>query len=251
MRYISTDYSFSITKTVKALIITNLIVWFFLVLIFQRHFAGVPVIFKFFGLSPILVSKYWIWQIFTYMFIHSGGVFHILFNMFILWMFGSELERHWGSKLFLSYYLFSGAGAAILYTACCFIYLSLFGGSNVAILETPVIGASGAVFGLLLAYGIIYSERIIYFMMIFPIKARHFTLLIAGIELVTILDSGLGGPVANLAHLGGFISGFLFLQLRKQMQRNYFKRLKRRGLKSPHLKVLNNDDKTKSDFHFH
>lgn len=119
------------------------------------------------------------------------------------------------------------------------------------IMAKPVIGASGAVFGLLLAYGIIYSERIIYLMMVFPIKARHFTLLIASIELVTILDSGLSGPVANLAHLGGLISGFLFLQFRKQLQRNYFKRLKRRGLKSPHLKVVNNDDKTKSDFYFH
>ena len=251
MRYISTHYSFSITKTVKALIIANLIIWFFLILIFQRHFAGSPVIFKFFGLSPALISEYWIWQFFTYMFLHSGGVFHILFNMFILWMFGSELERHWGSKLFLSYYLFSGVGAGLLYTACCYLYVYVFGGSHIDIMAKPVIGASGAVFGLLLAYGIIYSERIIYLMMVFPIKAKHFTLLIAGIELVTILDSGLSGPVANLAHLGGLVSGLLFLQLRKQLQRNYFKRLKKRGFRSPHLKVVDKDDKTKSDFYFH
>lgn len=120
-----------------------------------------------------------------------------------------------------------------------------------AIMAKPVIGASGAVFGLLLAYGIIYSERIIYLMMIFPIKAKYFTLLIAGIELVTILDNGFSGPVANLAHLGGLLSGFLFLQFRKQLQRNYFKKLKRRGFKSPRLKIVNDDDKKKSDFYFH
>lgn len=207
--------------------------------------------FKLFGLSPILISEYRVWQFFTYMFLHSGGVFHILFNMFILWMFGSELERHWGSKLFLSYYLFSGIGAGLLYTTFCYLYVYVFGGSHIEIMTKPVIGASGAIFGLLLAYGIIYSERIIYLMMIFPIKARHFVFLIAGIEMVTVLDSGISGPVANLAHLGGFVSGFLFLQLRKQSQRNYFKRLKKRGFRSPHLKVVDKDDKIKSDFYFH
>ena len=248
MRYIATDYNFSVTRTVKSLIIANALIWFFLIVIFQRHFAEDPIVFKAFGLSPVHILKYRFWQFFTYMFLHSSGVFHLLFNMFVLWMFGSELEKHWGPRLFLSYYLFSGVGAGLIYCACCFIYIFVFQGSHPEILVTPVIGASGAVFGLLLAYGLIYSERIIYFMMIFPIKARHFTMIIAAIELVTILDNGFGGPVANLAHLGGLISGFLFIKSRKWFQRSYFKRLRKR-MGSVHLKVLENDDKSNSYRH--
>ena len=116
-------------------------------------------------------------------------------------------------------------------------------------MNKPVIGASGAIFGLLLAYGIIYSERIIYFMMIFPIKARHFTLIIAAIELVTLLDHGFGGPVANLAHLGGLVSGLLFLKGRKWLQRSQLKRWKKQMGPRRHLKILKKDDK--KDFHYH
>ena len=250
MRYITTDYSFSITKAVKSLIIANAIIWFFLVVIYQRYFVESPVVFNAFGLSPGSILQYRFWQFFTYMFLHSPGVFHILFNMFILWMFGSELERHWGSRLFLSYYFFSGVGAGVIYSVCCFIYVFMFQGSHPGILGTPVVGASGAVFGLLLAYGLVYGERIIYFMMIFPIKARHFTLLVAGIELVTMLESGFGGPVANLAHLGGLVSGFLFLKFRKWFQKNYFKRL-RKQMGSVHLKILEDDDKKKPGFYKH
>ena len=87
-------------------------------------------------------------------------------------------------------------------------------------------------------------------MMIFPIKARHFTLLVAGIELVTMLESGFGGPVANLAHLGGLVSGFLFLKFRKWFQKNYFKRL-RKQMGPVHLKILEDDDKKKPEFYKH
>ena len=248
MRYIATDYRLSLTRTVKSLIIANVLIWFFLVVIFQRHFAEGPVVFKAFGLSPESILRYQIWQFFTYMFLHSSGIFHILFNMFVLWMFGSELERHWGSRLFLSYYIFSGVGAGLIYFICSFLYVFLFQGTHTEILSTPVVGASGAVFGLLLAYGLIYSERIIYFMMIFPIKALHFTLLIAGIELVTVLDSGFGGPVANLAHLGGLASGFLFLKFRKWFQRGYLKRWKKH-MGASHLKILKKDDKKEPEFY--
>ena len=249
MRYIATEFQFSMTKTVKALIIANVACWFFLVVIFQRYFAEGPVVFNSFGLLPDFILKYRFWQLFTYMFLHSPGVFHILFNMFVLWMFGSELERHWGSKVFLAYYLFSGVGAGLIYSTCVLISIFIFQ-SDASILGKPVIGASGAVFGLLLAYGIIYSERIIYFMMIFPIKARHFTLFIAAIELVTILENGFSGPVANLAHLGGLASGFLFLKGRKWLQKNQLNQWKKQ-MGSRHLKILKDDDKKESDFHCH
>ena len=242
MRYVSSSYNFQISSCVKFLIVANTVIWFLFVVILQRHFLDGIQIFRLFGLLPEKVlSDFWIWQMFTYMFIHSSSIFHILFNMFILWMFGSELERLWGSRFFLIYYIFCGVGAGVIYLLSVWVATSFFG-VQPDVLSRPVIGASGTAFGLLLAYGYIYSERVIYFMMLFPMKARHFTMLIAAIELVSILNNGLGSPVANLAHIGGLISGFLFLSFWPIWQRINVKRWKR--LKGRmHLKILNNDDK--------
>ena len=242
MRYISSMYNFQMTPFVKLLVITTTAVWFFSVIIFQQYFLTAPWIFEWFGLSPLMIfDQWWLWQFFTYMFIHSPGIFHILLNMFILWMFGSELERLWGGRFFLTYYLFCGVGAGLLYFIITGIYVIGFDGP-IDVFQKPVIGASGAIFGLLLAYGTIYSERIIYFMMIFPIKAKHFTILIAGIELVSMLNHGLGSPVANLAHLGGLVSGLIFLKGRQTFQRIIVRRWRKKG--RVHLKIVNSDDKT-------
>ena len=151
------------------------------------------------------------------MFLHSSGLFHILFNMMVLWMFGSELEQLWKKKFFLIYYLVCGVGSALVYFVGVTLY-STFGG-NSAVMDIPVVGASGAVFGLLLAYGLIFGDRLVLFMFIFPMRARTFTILIAAVELMTMLNSGFGSPVANLAHLGGLLSGFLFLNFRSVLQR--------------------------------
>ena len=208
---------------VKFLIISNLLCWFFLVLIVQNFFLKSPLVFHVFGFVPAKIeSHFFIWQFFTYMFLHSGGIFHILFNMLILWMFGSELEQLWQKKFFLKYYFFCGVGSAVIYFLGTKIYL-LLGGSS-AVLEIPVVGASGAVFGLILAYGWIFRERVILFMFIFPMKAKHFTMLIAAIELLSVLNAGFGSPVANLAHLGGLISGFLFLKFNYIFERISFKK---------------------------
>lgn len=244
MRYTSYINTYDITSCVKKLIIINIALWFFLVVIFQKHFTGDFAVFKLLGLTPSLVFfKYYIWQIFTYIFIHAHSIFHILFNMFVLWMFGSELEKLWGSRFFLLYYIACGVGAALLYLFCLGVYILGFNG-DVQALSRPVIGASGAVFGLLYAYGFIYSERIIYMMMIFPIKARNFTLLIAAIELVTLLNSGFGSPVANLAHLGGIVSGIVFLRLWKWFQKFNLQRWKKRFKGKSHLTVVKDDDNT-------
>lgn len=249
MRYTSYINTYNITPYVKRLLVVNIAIWFFLVVIFQKHFLDGPLVFKFLGLTPQLtLFDFHIWQLFTYIFIHSPSIFHILFNMFVLWMFGSELERLWGSRFFLLYYLACGVGAALIYLGCLSLYIWGFEGDT-SILGRSVIGASGAIFGLLYAYGFIYSERIVYLMMIFPIKARHFTLLIAAIELVTILNSGFGSPVANLAHLGGLVSGFIFLRLWKLMQKTNLQRWKNKFKGQVHLKILKNDDKEDFDFH--
>ena len=206
------------TPCVKALIIINLVCWFFLVAIIQNFFVKTDIVYRVFGFVPSVVDKYFfIWQFVTYMFIHSAGVFHILFNMMVLWMFGSELEQLWRKKFFLTYYLSCGVGSALVYFIGVKIY-SLFGGSPM-IMDVPVVGASGAVFGLLLAYGLIFGDRLVLFMFIFPMKARTFTLIIAGVELMTMLGAGFGSPVANLAHLGGLLSGFLFLNSRSFWQK--------------------------------
>jgi len=135
------------TSCVKILIIANIVCWFFLVSILQRFFVKSDIIYQLFGFVPSSIeNSFFIWQFFTYMFVHSQGVFHILFNMLVLWMFGSELEQLWRKKFFLTYYIVCGVGAALIYFIGVKLY-SLFGDSN-AVMNIPVVGASGAVFGL-------------------------------------------------------------------------------------------------------
>ena len=230
-----------ITPGVKMLIIVNLVCWFLLVAVVQRFFLKEDMVYYMLGFVPSLAGgKFFIWQFFTYMFLHSSGVFHILFNMLVLWMFGSELERLWRKKFFLLYYIVCGVGSAVVYFIGVGLY-SILGGQS-AVMGIPVVGASGAVFGLLLAYGWIFRDRVVLFMFIFPMKARTFTILIAGVELFTMLQSGFGSPVANLAHLGGLLSGFLFLQYRFVSQKwgmsFIFQKFKRRWLRKK-IRVLN------------
>ncbi|MGZ3722261.1 MAG: rhomboid family intramembrane serine protease [Bdellovibrionales bacterium] len=194
---------------VKGLVIANVAVWLGLVLI-PGLFMHNSMFVDLFGLVPErVITSFWIWQVFTYMFMHASGVFHILFNMLILWWFGAELEGRWGNKFFLTYYLVCGVGAGIIYLLGTTLYAYISG--NVTGMITPLVGASGATFGLLLAYGLLFGERVIYFMMLFPMKAKYFTMIIGGVELVTMMDGSSGTQTANLAHLGGLVVGFVFL----------------------------------------
>ncbi len=141
-----------------------------------------------------------VWRFVTYMFLH-GDFWHIGFNMFALWMFGSQIEVRWGKRNFLLYYFVCGLGGAIVYGL-----FNLFG------IDTFVqmIGASGAVMGILLAYGITFPNSIILFMFIFPMKAKYFVALLALIDLWSIPGDS---SVAHLAHLGGMLAGFIFLRV--------------------------------------
>ncbi len=202
--------SVPLTPTVRALIIINVAVWIGLVLIIQGMVLQSNAIFDFLALTPYrVISDFWIWQVFTYMFLHSSGVFHVLFNMLVLWWFGSELESRWGRKFFLTYYMTCGVGAGVIYLIGAFIYA--FATGQVMTVLAPLVGASGATYGLLLAYGILFGEREIYFMMLFPMKAKYFVMIIGLVELVTMMDSGMGSTTANLAHLGGIAVGFVTL----------------------------------------
>jgi membrane associated rhomboid family serine protease len=170
-----------------------------------------------------------VWQLLTYMFLHSMNFTHLLFNMLMLWFIGSELEARWGPRFFVTYYLLSGVGAAIIYTLCVGIFSSYTGRQQGLVI--PVVGASGGIFGLLLAYGLLFGERIIHFMMIFPMKAKVFVLILGGVEAMSLVSSGLsGGETANLAHLGGLVAGFLILQAQRQIQKyQWNKKAKAKG----------------------
>jgi membrane associated rhomboid family serine protease len=166
------------------------------------------------GLVPILVwKKYFLWQLFTYIFLH-GGISHILFNLLALWMFGGELESYWGSRKFLWYFLFCGIGAGI-----CTVIIT----PNQFI---PVIGASGAIYGILLAFGWLFPNRPIYIYFLFPLPAKYMVIIFGLIELFSSMEGTRGG-IAHLTHLGGLLFGLLYMAypaLRQKIRREYYKR---------------------------
>lgn len=227
------------TKTVKALVIINVAVWVVLVLILQGLILQNTVIFDWFALVPAqVVTKFWLWQIFTYMFLHaSNSVFHVVFNMLTLWWFGAELEERWGSRFFLTYYMVCGVGAGLIYLFGSVLYALISG--NVPIMEVPLVGASGATYGLLLAYGILFGERQVYFL-VFLMKAKYFVMIIGAVELLTLMDSGMGSQTANLAHLGGIAVGFGYLSLIARWRARQSGASARRGRK---LKLVVNNDR--------
>jgi len=152
-----------------------------------------------FGLVP---QKFWqefyLWQVVTYMFLH-GGIWHIFFNMYALYLFGSELEASWGEREFFKYYFICGIGAGLL-TA-----ISSSGSS------IPTIGASGAIYGILVAYGMLFPNRILMINFLFPIKAKYLVILYGIIALVSSFGYTSDG-IAHFAHLGGMGIGFLYLK---------------------------------------
>jgi membrane associated rhomboid family serine protease len=158
------------------------------------------------GLVPTYVMRsLWIWQLATYMFLH-GGLFHIVFNMLALWMFGAELERIWGTRYFLKFYFVTGIGAGALTVA--FSLLPFEFAQQVQ--HSVVIGASGAVYGLLLAYAMYFPDRPIYMYFVFPIPARIFVAIMGAIAFFSSLSDA--GGVANATHLGGLLVGYLYLK---------------------------------------
>ena len=155
------------------------------------------------GLTPAdVIGRLWLWQPITYMFLHAGPA-HILFNMLGVWMFGVELERMWGTQFFLRYYAVTGIGAALTT-----IVVSLLPFAATAQTYTTVtVGASGALFGILLAFALYFPERPILMALLFPIPAKYFVIIIGALSYFSS-----PGGVAHAAHLGGVIFGYLYLQ---------------------------------------
>lgn len=196
---------------------------------------------QYLGFAPARLLDGWIWQPFTYAFLHSGPV-HLLFNLLVIWSMGSELEWRWGSGRFALYYGICVLGAATMYAIFCLTGISSWGTSY------PVIGSSGAVYGLLMAYGILFGDRILYFFMIFPMQARYFVLILGAVELVSSIFYGNSG-VAHMAHLGGMLSGFVALWGMAAWNRRQRGEGggKKRSKKSSHLRLVQEKDEGPSD----
>ncbi len=200
---------------VLRLIIINVIVYFLQILLqpgFQvvDYAGGVvprtyPGMTFYFGLIPqLIIEKLYIWQLFTYMFLHNQYSFmHIFFNMYALLLFGMPIEQTWGSKRFIFYYLFTGIGAGL----CIFGLNSAIGGVSAVI---PTIGASGAVFGILLAFGILFPEAEILLFFFIPMKARVLVFLYGGIEVALLIFSRGQGGISHIGHVGGLLFGIIY-----------------------------------------
>ncbi len=193
----SWGFGSGITDTVKILLILNGAAFLLLLI------AGSPLIATF-GLIPRLAwSRFFIWQFFTYMFLH-GGLFHLFFNMYALWVFGCEVERMWGPRAFLRYYLITGVGAGIIHTLITPMSM------------VPTIGASGAVLGVLTAFAMMFPDReitmLLFFILPVRMRARTLALLFAGISLFSGVIGSADG-IAHFAHLGGMLVGYLYLKI--------------------------------------
>lgn len=166
------------------------------------------------------------WQFVTHMFMH-GGFWHLLFNMYALMIFGSVLENAWGSRKFLLFYMVTGLGAALCHELVLHLQWQHFtGAGNVAaalnILRTPTVGASGAIYGVLLGFGMLFpnAELRLLFLPFFPLKAKWFVVLFGIIELLTGISGTMDG-VAHFAHLGGMLFGLLLILYWKKNNKMY------------------------------
>lgn len=210
--------NFDVQSVVVGLIIINVVVFLltefaqipvpprFLVSLMRRGQTGLASILQrygmfisFFSLFPVMIRYYgWVWQVFTYMFLH-GSLLHIFFNMYALLLFGKPLEERWGKGEFLKFYFFTGAGAGIV----------TFFWNLVTNPLIPTIGASGAIFGIVLAFGLEFPETVLLLFFILPVKAKHAALIFGGIELAMIATGSLKG-IGHFTHLAGLLFGYIY-----------------------------------------
>ena len=233
--------------TMLPLVVKNLLIingLFFLATLALGSATSIDLV-KFLGLHYPGSHNFGVWQLVTYMFMH-GGIWHVFFNMFALWMFGNVLENVWGPKRFLNYYLVTGIGAGIVHLLVTYFRISsvtadltaeqisliysegysilqrgmnyqepLMGQLNL-LLNTPTVGASGAVFGILLAFGMMFPNSLIYIYFAIPIKAKYFVIIYGALELYSGIANSPGDNVAHFAHLGGMVFGYFMIMYWKR-----------------------------------
>jgi len=166
---------------------------------------------RLFALQPLSggIGPFRPWQLVTYSFLHGNGL-HLLINMFILWMFGLSIENFWGTKKFLGYYFICVVGAGI-----CNLLLAP---------GTVAVGASGGIYGMLLAFGFLFPDAIIYLFFLFPLRARQAVFIMGLLTLALAVNSG-GSRIAHFAHLGGMLTGFLFFKIPQWLNRLHWWRV--------------------------
>jgi membrane associated rhomboid family serine protease len=195
----SSFFDWSFPTGVKWLIISNVAVY--LVYFFGSMIRKEP-IFGSLELVPAEVIRGSVWQLFTYLFLHSlTSLWHIVFNMLALWMFGTPIEQTWGTKRFLQYYFICGIGAGV-----CVVLANLAFGDP----YQRTIGASGAIYGLLLAFGMLFPNQTVLLSFLFPIKAKYMVMIFGAIAFMSSFQTG--STVSNLAHLGGMLFGFVYMK---------------------------------------
>jgi membrane associated rhomboid family serine protease len=200
------------TPAVRAIVFANIGV-------FVLTYIAKDSIVQWFGLVPqAIFEQAQVWRFATYLFVHDpNGFTHILFNMLALWMFGVDLERRWGTNGFVKYYAITGVGSGIATAAISLLPFE----STRAMYAVPTIGASGAIYGLLLAWAVLFPTRQILFMFIFPLPARAAAAIMGAISFLSAV-SGRNGSVAEATHLSGLVIGWFYLNgprnLRLQMQ---------------------------------
>lgn len=189
---------------IKNLLIINAIVYLvnnlLLANIIIDNVPGDYVITRYFALWPIGSGNFYLWQLVTYQFMH-GNFMHILFNMFMLWMFGLEIENFWGSKKFLIYYLVCGVGAGLMQILLAPVFTGLAG---------PTVGASGAIYGVLIAFAMLFPDRYIFLWFLIPVKAKYLIVFFIVLEFLSLGNMDL---IARFAHLGGALVGFIYIML--------------------------------------
>ena len=224
----------AIPPVIKNLIIVNALVFFAQKIFGNNGPYGIENLFALHDVHSVYFKPH---QLITHMFMH-GSFTHILFNMLALWMFGSILENLWGSKRFLVFYMLCGLGAALMHLGVLYMEMDkvmdyfqqlpfdqqqqlLY--SDRFKVNTPTVGASGAVFGCLAAFGYLFPNSLIYLYFFIPIKAKWFVIIYAGLELWLGVQNSAGDNVAHWAHLGGALVGFLLvLYWNKRNRRNFY-----------------------------
>ena len=197
-RYIrSSSDSFPIG--VKWLLIANVAIFFLQLMLAQLGHPNALILLEL--IPSMVLHDFTIWQVVTYMFLH-GGLLHILFNMLTLYWFGPDLERTWGAQRFLQFYMVCGIGAGI----CVVLAELIFGNSH-----SRTLGASGAIYGIIMAYGLLFPDHTILFFFVIPMKVRHFVWVMGLMAFYSSIQGGNNG-VSNVAHLGGLLVGYLYMR---------------------------------------
>ncbi len=190
----SFGFGYRLTPWVKRLIIANTVIYVLMLVGQQTGWLPALLVYEFLGFNVAEVYKE-PWTIITYMFVH-GGFFHVFFNMLMLFFFGPPLEERWGGKEFIKYYLVCGVGGAL--------FTLLFGGGT-------IIGASGAIYGVMLAYALNWPDALIWIYAIFPVKAKYVVMFLGAISFFAVF-AGQQDGIAHFAHLGGLVVGFIYLK---------------------------------------